>query len=81
MVTNTQQCCQCHQRINKHVSSSITRVHRVCGVEMNQRHVSGRWRSTAANWYQLHQIATEWVNVLRGRGYYCNQVILILQSI
>ena len=78
MVTNTEQSGQCHQCVHKHVSSCSTRVHRVCCVEVYQRHVSRRWWSTAANWYQLHQIATEWVDVLRGRCYYCNQVILQL---
>ena len=41
------------QGCGEHVAGDCTRVHRVCGVEVDQRGVAGRGRGAAANRHQV----------------------------
>ena len=65
LIANTEQGHHRKQRVDKHVTRPGARVHRVCGVEVDQGGVAGRGRSTAANWHQLKQISSKWINILK----------------
>ena len=59
---------------------TCARVDRVCRVEVYQGGVAGRGRGAAANWHQLKQISSKWINILE-IGNVTSNLILIFPSL